>query len=887
MYMRRLLILLAILLLIFSTSSGLEVFFTKEGETYEKVVSGPQLMQPNPLVYAKSPMRQLATDYGTRGTSTQGSQDVISLLVEFTNVSHDPSNTKSHFEDLLFSQAGSMHDYFDEVSYGTLNVNGNLTSWLRVDNTMKEYGEDSSTGIDDANGPVYRLVTDAVHLADPFVDFSKYDIDGDGIVDHLLVIHAGEGQESDRNPNLIWSHRWAVMDADLSTPGRQKLIADGVEIYWYTMDSEFSPLGVFAHEFSHDLGLVDLYDTDGSSKGIGDWGIMAGGAWLGNPAGSNPSHPCAWSKMKLGWVEPIVVDRPLTAEDIPQVETNPVVYKLQIRSSSAGDEYFLVVNREKFGFDSSLPGQGLLIWHIDETRENNDDEFHRMVDLEEADEINGDNPTQSTDPWFDNSEGFGPDSIPDSSAYGNIRTGWKVKNIGSAGPTMVADITKEVANDVAISQVFKKRFDQVGTPISLTATVVNRGTLGQEDLNVSLAVYFNNYSKASLTHEEWATIATLESKAQTNLTWTFNPAQLGKYIFEVFVNLTEDEIPENNDRVVHVTVTSIFLRDDVEQGNIGWSTNPGNSAWRWKIVDSKEELGDSHSPTHSWRFGFYLGGNILLRYEHCFLRMNNVLVKGDAAHLTFWHKYNLGRLLEFRPGLEGHILKESDTASVQISVDGGPLVEIARFRGIQDVWKRIDIDISSYLNGSSSNVTLVFNVTANVLINKGGWWVDDIALVASPLSSGLVFKTYDKEKTGGTGGTVGYLLKVTNIGDANDSYTFTIGDFPQGWQVYLSQNGSISMPLDDFVLDLESDQESTIVLSVLIPQNAGEGERIDFSVVAASTRDPSQTASVNLSLRIAENLFLKALYQLLILILVMAVILSLVALAVSRLKHRR
>src|SRR5207244_1002183 len=80
---------------------------------------------------------------------------------------------------------------------------------------------------------------------------------------------------------LIWSHRWAVLDADPTTPGSQSQTADGVQIYGYTMESEDFVIGTVAHEFGHDLGLPDLYDTDGSSAGAGIWYIMSLGSWNG------------------------------------------------------------------------------------------------------------------------------------------------------------------------------------------------------------------------------------------------------------------------------------------------------------------------------------------------------------------------------------------------------------------------------------------------------------------------------------------------------------------------------------------------------------------------------------------------------------------------------
>ncbi|MFQ5909510.1 MAG: M6 family metalloprotease domain-containing protein, partial [Thermoplasmata archaeon] len=520
---------------------------------------GPILTPPNPEVYGSVPPPKFMEYPRTRGTRSDGTEELLVILVEFNDVSHDASNTQTKFQTLMFSTSPSersLHNYYDEVSYGDLNVVGNSSSWYTVSNPMREYGEDSLTGVDDFNGPVYRLVTDAVLLADADIDFSQYDYDGDGVVDHLAVVHAEQGQESSMNTNTIWSHRWAVLDADLSTPGSQQLMVDGVQVYWYTMQSELSPVGVFAHEFGHDLGMTDLYDSDDDSEGIGTWGLMGGGAWLGSPAGSEPAHPCAWSKIELGWVVPFEILTPLVAQEIPQVETDPVVYKLPIGESAAGEEYFLIENRQQVGFDSALPGSGLLIWHVDESVDSNDDQFHRMVDLEEADEENGENPTQTTDPWSDSEDGFNPTSVPDSGSYAGVRTGWKVRNISPSGSNMTADITREVEDDLAVKAVSVKSVAQVGETLTIRATIENRGTNNKTDFNVTMTVYDGIYETASEIFNQTTTVASLLSRTETNLSWIYTPSSSGKVLFEIFVSLAFDEIPENNDRIVHSTVNT-------------------------------------------------------------------------------------------------------------------------------------------------------------------------------------------------------------------------------------------------------------------------------------------------------------------------------------------
>src|SRR3989304_6203909 len=137
------------------------------------------------------------------------------------------------------------------------------------------------------------------------------------------------GAPQERNPsnaNLIWSHRWAVLDGNPAIPGDQRLVADGVQIYGYIMISEDSPMGVVSHELGHDLGLPDLYDTDSSSLGVGMWDVMGTGSWnsvFPSPEGTSPAHFSAWAKATLGWLTPIEVTAALLGGQVPAIETTP------------------------------------------------------------------------------------------------------------------------------------------------------------------------------------------------------------------------------------------------------------------------------------------------------------------------------------------------------------------------------------------------------------------------------------------------------------------------------------------------------------------------------------------------------------------------------------
>jgi len=300
------------------------------------------------------------------GSSAVDTLKPIVICVDFDDNVH--SRDTSEFSLLLFSKgfafpSGSMRDYYLENSYGKLDVVGGVTGWYRMPEDYSYYVW-GNYGIGSSPHNAQKLAEDAVNAADPVVDFSDYDYDGDGWVDGLIIVHAGPGAEETGDPDDIWSHSWSMTST---------FHKDGVYLRAYNMDPEIHSggalidIGVFAHEFGHTLGLQDLYDTDNSSEGLGRWSIMASGSWNNN--GKTPAHLDAWCKYKLGWIDIDTLTVNLTNVAIPQVETSPKAYRLWT-SGGGGSEYFLVENRQKTRFDASLPGEGLLIFHVDEGGSN-------------------------------------------------------------------------------------------------------------------------------------------------------------------------------------------------------------------------------------------------------------------------------------------------------------------------------------------------------------------------------------------------------------------------------------------------------------------------------------------------------------------------------------
>jgi M6 family metalloprotease-like protein len=266
-----------------------------------------------------------------------------------------------------------MWEYFDEVSRSVLNIDGDVFGPYTLDGDAADYGPENQ-----------NFVRDSVEIADDDIDYRDYDA--------AMVIHSGPGEESTGNSDDIWSIHWPY-SIETNDDGHEiEEITQAPEYEYDLWNNERSPLGVWAHEFGHELGLPDLYDTDGSSAGNGRWGVMASGSWTDN--GETPAYFSAWSRYWLGWIEPVVITDDINNLVLEPIESGGQVYLLTIPGNwSSSNEYFLIENRQQMKYDLYMPGEGMLIWHIDEDVINsnwnlnrvNRDEEHKGVDLEEAD----------------------------------------------------------------------------------------------------------------------------------------------------------------------------------------------------------------------------------------------------------------------------------------------------------------------------------------------------------------------------------------------------------------------------------------------------------------------------------------------------------------------
>ncbi len=366
------------------------------------------------------------------------------VLVDFT----DLTVTSSALEfDSLFNYVGystdgatgSVKDYYDETSYSQLDVISVVEAPVTISQGYAYYGANSG-GFDIRPR---EMVSEALAALEARgFDFSTVDGDNNGWIDGLTVIHAGGGEEySGNDPDYIWSHQWALQST---------VTYDGVRMRYYHTEPArrgwdsnptswgITRIGVICHETGHFLGLPDLYDYGYDSRGVGYFCLMAGGSW-GN-GGATPVHFSAWCKVDLGWVTPTEISAG-GLYTLPEVTTNQDIYMLQ--GPFASTEYFLVENRQGVGFDVSLPGseRGMLIWHVDETIGNNNDQTHYLVDLEEASGIQhlelNENSGEDSDYYRSNNVSeFTSITTPDNLSYGGTPLGLDIRLVSESSSLM-------------------------------------------------------------------------------------------------------------------------------------------------------------------------------------------------------------------------------------------------------------------------------------------------------------------------------------------------------------------------------------------------------------------------------------------------------------------
>ena len=262
-------------------------------------------------------------------------------------------HTPEFFQELLSgfggNTSGTLTEFYFENSYGRfvveVGVHGPFTSQRSREDRCYyggiEPGDDGGADLDLVDDQLgiggagaIGMALEGVPQADPTVDFSIYDNDGDGFVDFTAMLHSGPDMAATGDPCHTWSH---AIEAGLAGPIAEETLGlppgtlehgiptnDGVIVNrLFTMPEIDLEIGVATHEMAHALGEPDYYNPSYTSMGTGDWDIMAGGSWFGNPPGSNPTHFNPASRVFQGWTVPTIVHDDIRNLTIPPRELTP------------------------------------------------------------------------------------------------------------------------------------------------------------------------------------------------------------------------------------------------------------------------------------------------------------------------------------------------------------------------------------------------------------------------------------------------------------------------------------------------------------------------------------------------------------------------------------
>lgn len=303
----------------------------------------------------------------------QGTKKALVIFAEFANTAfaegHDLDYYKNVVNGIGYSDNeyfGSVRDYFRAQSGGVFDIDFDVVGPCPLAKNRSYYGKNDYSGNDAHAG---EMVAEACLWAhEQGIDFSQYDWDGDGEVDQVFVLYAGKGEADGGSTSTIWPHMFNLKQSDYG----KRILLDGVYVNTYACSCELNGssgangIGTFCHEFSHCMGFPDLYDTMYTYKWatMGSYDLMDMGSY--NGSGFIPTGYSAYEKNECGWItmhDMTDVTEDVTVEGLKPISEGGDAYV--IRNKGNEDERYIVELRRNTGWDSSLPGEGVMITHLD------------------------------------------------------------------------------------------------------------------------------------------------------------------------------------------------------------------------------------------------------------------------------------------------------------------------------------------------------------------------------------------------------------------------------------------------------------------------------------------------------------------------------------------
>lgn len=354
---------------------------------------------------------------------TIGEVHSLAILVQFADTKFSTVGSDAHqfFNNMLnepgftYSNGanGSARDFYLNSSNGRFQPQFDVIGPVTLPEKYSYYGANQGSSVDNP-ARLEQFVREACTLADPLVDFSQYDHNQDGYIDNIYFFYAGKGEADSGDGNAIWPHSAyysdMAKDAGLS---ETSLKLDGIEVGNYTCSNEINGtlitpqpagIGTFVHEFGHVLGLADHYDVNYGMTTFapGSFDTMAQASYNNN--GNTPAAFSAYERACLGWLDLTVLKNGVDSLNVlPDLNDSNKAYVVPVGGTN-DEEYFIMENRQKKGWDAFIPGHGMLLWHIDydakawEKNELNITGTHQRVDIVEADNKLTDN-TRAGDPF--------------------------------------------------------------------------------------------------------------------------------------------------------------------------------------------------------------------------------------------------------------------------------------------------------------------------------------------------------------------------------------------------------------------------------------------------------------------------------------------------------